>query len=167
MWTHPGCKLLFIGSEFGQTTEWNYKSQLDWHLPEHDSHKGAQSCLKTLNKILKEEEALYSKQFTTDGFEWVNLNHRNECIMIYKHKGEKAEDDILIILNATPEVHHDWVIETYGKKYTEEIFNSDAKEFDGTRDIFNKDIRTELLEEDTQKYRITLNIPPFAGLILK
>jgi 1,4-alpha-glucan branching enzyme len=87
--------------------------------------------------------------------------------MIYKRKGEKAEDDILIILNATPEVHYDWVIETYGKKYTEEIFNSDAREFDGTGDIFNKDIRTELLEEDTQKYRITLNIPPLAGLILK
>lgn len=167
MWTHPGGKLLFMGSEFGQTSEWNYKSQLDWYLLEHDSHKGAQSCLKVLNKLLKEEPALYINQFATEGFEWIDLNHQDECIMVYKRKGKKPKDDILIILNATPEVRNDWVIETYGKAYTSEIFNSDLKEFDGTGDVFNKDIRCELQDKKTKKYRITLNIPPLAGLILK
>ncbi len=167
MWTHPGSKLLFMGSELGQTSEWNYKSELDWHLLEHDSHKGAQHCLKTLNQVLKNEPALYSRQFDIGGFEWIDLNHRNECIMVYKRKAEKEEDDVLIILNAAPEVRYDWVIETYGKKYTQEIFNSDLKEFDGTGNVFNADIRSELLDEATKKYRITINLPPLAGIILK
>ncbi len=167
MWTHPGGKLLFMGSEFGQTSEWNYKAELDWHLLQHNSHKGAQTCLKTLNQILKTEPALYLKQFSEEGFEWVDLNHRNECVMAYKRKTEKAEDDVLVILNMTPEVRHDWVIETYEKKYSEEIFNSDDSSFNGTGLVFNKDIRTELLDEATKKYSIVLTLPPLAGLILK
>ncbi len=167
MWTHPGGKLLFMGSEFGQTSEWNYKSELDWSLLKHDSHTGAQNCLKALNKILKEEPAMYQKQFVHGGFEWVDLNHREECVMVYKRKAEKPEDDLLVILNMTPEVRHDWVIEVYDKEYTLEIFNSDNKEYDGTGDVFNKDIRSECLEEDNKKYRVTINLPPLAALILK
>jgi 1,4-alpha-glucan branching enzyme len=167
MWTHPGGKLLFMGSEFGQTSEWNYKSELDWHLLKHDSHTGARHCLKTLNSILKEEPALYTRQFDIGGFEWVDLNHRSECVMVYKRKAQQEEDDVLIILNATPEVRYNWTIDTYGKAYTHELFNSDLQEFDGTGHVFNKDIRTELLDEETKKYRITINLPPLAGLILK
>lgn len=167
MWTHPGGKLLFMGSEFGQTSEWNYKSELDWHLLKYDSHKGAQHCLKTLNQVLKEEPALFSRQFDIGGFEWTDLNHRNEGVMVYKRKAEREEDDLLIILNATPEVRNDWVIETYGKKYTRELFNSDLKAFDGTGDVYNTDIRCELLDEATKKYHITIHLPPLAGLILK
>ncbi|MFT4093667.1 MAG: 1,4-alpha-glucan branching protein GlgB [Niabella sp.] len=167
MWTHPGGKLLFMGSEFGQTSEWDYKGQLDWHLLEHNTHRGARTCLQHLNQLLKNEPALYIKQFSMDGFEWVNLNHRDECIIVYKRKSEKPEDDVLIVLNMTPEVRYNWVIETYGKAYCEEIFNSDSKDFDGTGQVFNKEIKCECLEEDNRKYRLTLNIPPLAGLILK
>lgn len=167
MWTHPGGKLLFMGGEFGQTSEWNYQSELDWYLLKHDSHTGAQSCLKALNKILKEEPAMHEKQFIPGGFEWVDLNHRDECVIVYKRKAEKPEDDLLVILNMTPEVYHDWVIEVHDKEYTEELFNSDLKEYDGTGDVFNKDIRTECIDEEFKKYKITINLPPLAGLILK
>lgn len=167
MWTHPGGKLLFMGNEFGQTSEWNYKSELHWHLLQYQSHRGAKACLQALNNILRNEPAMYINQFNTNGFEWVDLNHRDECVMVYKRKGDQAEDDLLVILNMTPQVHYDWVIEVYGKEYTQELFNSDDKSFDGTGDVFNKDIRTECLEEENKKYRITINLPPLAGLILK
>ena len=167
MWTHPGGKLLFMGCEFGQTSEWNYKKELDWFLLEHESHTGAQKCLKALNKILKEEPAMHVNQFNKYGFEWVDLNHRDECVIVYKRKGENPEEDLLVVLNMTPVVRYDWVIEVYGKEYTTEIFNSNDKKYDGTGDVFNKDIRSECLEEDNKKYRITLNLPPLAGLILK
>ncbi|MFT3901648.1 MAG: 1,4-alpha-glucan branching protein GlgB [Niabella sp.] len=167
MWTHPGGKLLFMGCEFGQTSEWNYKSQLDWHLLQHNSHRGAQDSLKALNKILQEEPAMYINQFNTLGFEWVDLNHRNESVIVYKRMGEKPEDDLLIILNMTPEVRYDWSIEVQGKAYTQEIFNSDLKEYDGTGDVFNNPIRCETVDKTHDKHRITLNLPPLAGLILK
>ena len=167
MWTHPGGKLLFMGNEFGQTSEWDYKRELDWFLLQHDSHKGAQSCLKDLNKLLKEEPALYENQFNIHGFEWVDLNHRDECVMVYKRKGENAADDLLIVLNMTPVVRYDWVIEVYGKEYTTEVFNSNDKEYDGNGDVYNKPVRSECLEKENKKYRITLNLPPLAGVILK
>ncbi len=167
MWTHPGGKLLFMGSEFGQTSEWNYKSELDWFLLKHASHTGAQTCLKSLNKILRQEPALYENQFNIYGFEWVGLNHREESVIVYKRKGKLDKDDLLIVLNMTPVVRYDWVIEVYGKEYKKEIFNSNDKEYDGNGDVYNKPLRTECVEEDNKKYRITLNLPPLAGLILK
>ncbi|MCD2425417.1 1,4-alpha-glucan branching protein GlgB [Niabella pedocola] len=167
MWTHPGAKLLFMGSEFGQTSEWNYKSQLDWSLLQHDSHKGAQQCLRALNAVLVQEPAMYANQFNTDGFEWVDLEHRAESVIVYKRKGLQPEDDLLVLLNMTPEVRYDWVVTVSGKAYTEELFNSDGKEYDGTGDVFNKDIRMEVIDETTQQFKITLNLPPLAGIILK
>ncbi|MCF3112150.1 1,4-alpha-glucan branching protein GlgB [Niabella sp. CC-SYL272] len=167
MWTHPGAKLLFMGSEFGQTSEWNYKSELDWSLLQHNSHKGVQQCLRALNAVLVQEPAMYANQFNKDGFEWVDLNHRTETVIVYKRKGLKAEDDLLILLNMTPEVRYDWVVTVSGKAYTEELFNSDGKVYDGTGDVFNKDIRCERIDEGMQQYRITINLPPLAGIILK
>ncbi|WP_018626135.1 1,4-alpha-glucan branching protein GlgB [Niabella aurantiaca] len=167
MWTHPGAKLLFMGSEFGQTTEWNYKSELDWSLLQHASHKGAQACLRALNAVLVQEPAMYVNQFNTEGFEWVDLEHRAESVMVYKRKGRKPEEDLLVLLNMTPEVHYDWVVTVSGKEYTEELFNSDKRGYDGTGDVFNKDIRTELLNKEIKQYKITINLPPLAGIILK
>ncbi|MBO9618904.1 MAG: alpha amylase C-terminal domain-containing protein, partial [Niabella sp.] len=167
MWTHPGAKLLFMGSEFGQTSEWNYKSELDWSLLQHNSHKGAKECLTRLNGILVSEPAMHLNQFNTDGFEWVDLNHREQCVIVYKRKGNAPEQELLVILNMTPEVHHDWVIEVSGKEYTEELFNSDNKIYDGTGDVFNQTIRSECIDEANMRYKITINLPPLGGLILK
>ncbi|MBZ4187376.1 1,4-alpha-glucan branching protein GlgB [Niabella beijingensis] len=167
MWTHPGAKLLFMGSEFGQTTEWNYKSELDWSLLQHNSHRGVQECLKALNGVLVSEPAMHIRQFKNDGFEWVDLDHRTESVMAYKRKGLHPGEDLLVLLNMTPEVRYDWVVECTGKEYTEELFNSDSKAYDGTGDVFNKDIRIELIDVATKRYRITLNLPPLAGVILK
>ena len=167
MWTHPGAKLLFMGSEFGQTNEWNYKSELQWELLEHESHSGAQNCVQALNEILKSEPALYELQYNIKGFEWVNLNHKEESVIVYKRKGKKEKDDILVILNMTPEVRMDWRIPLSGKKYKVEIFNSDDKKYDGTGDVFNKDIRISTKNKKIEGYELIVNLPPLSGLILK
>lgn len=78
MFTHPGAKLLFMGNEFGQTSEWNYKSELDWELLQHDSHKMMQQCVKALNHLYREQPALYENQFDPAGFQWIDLNHRKK-----------------------------------------------------------------------------------------
>jgi 1,4-alpha-glucan branching enzyme len=184
MWTHPGARLLFMGSEFGQTTEWNYKSELDWGLLEFDPHKKLQDCVRDLNHLLTSEDALYANQFNIYGFEWVDLNHREECVIAYARKGTIKEDDLLIILNLTPVPRWDWQLET-GKEYRSEIFNSDWKKYWGTGDVTNPDIRQEKIngqqplegdnkdEEATpdidglSRYRLTVNLPPLAAIILK
>ena len=166
MWTHPGARLLFMGSEFGQTSEWNYKSELDWFLLDHPIHKKLQLCVRDLNHLLISEEALYVNQFNTHGFEWVDLNHRDECVVVYKRKGRNEEDSLLVILNLTPVVRMNWVIDI-NRPYSQEIFNSDAEKYGGSGNIYNPDLRLETLDKEEGKYRLTINLPPLAGLILK
>jgi 1,4-alpha-glucan branching enzyme len=167
MWTHPGGRLLFMGNEFGQTSEWNYKSELDWYLLQYDAHKTLQTCVKDLNHLLTSEEALYINQFKPEGFEWVDLNHREESVVVYKRKGRKKTDELLIILNLTPVVRMDWQIELKERTYTEEIFNSDAIKYGGSGNVYNPVIRTEILDEKDKKYQLTVNLPPLAGIVLK
>ncbi|MBC7948394.1 MAG: 1,4-alpha-glucan branching protein GlgB [Chitinophagaceae bacterium] len=167
MWTHPGAKLLFMGNEFGQTTEWNYKSELDWGLLEFEPHRTLRACVTDLNGLLRTEPAMYANQFTIYGFEWVDLNHREESVMVYRRKGKTDEDDLLIILNMTPVVRLDWEVYVREKTYTREIFNSDSTIYWGTGNVYNPDIRSELVDKDQQLWRMKLNLPPLAGIILK
>jgi 1,4-alpha-glucan branching enzyme len=166
MWTHPGARLLFMGSEFGQTSEWNYKSELDWYLLDHPIHKKLQHCVKDLNHLLTSQEALYINQFNIHGFEWIDLNHRDESVVVYRRKGRKDEDDLLVILNLTPVVRMDWVVEV-PRIYHSEIFNSDAEKYGGSGNIYNPDIRIQTYDGEKEKYRLTINLPPLAGIILK
>ena len=167
MWTHPGAKLLFMGCEFGQTSEWNYKSELDWHLLQHDSHRSLKDCVTDLNALLKAEPALHENQFNLYGFEWVDLNHRAESVVVYRRKGKKTKDDLLIILNLTPVTRNDWDVHVEGKAYTEELFNSDSKKYWGTGDIYNPDIRSELVDKKSKLYKVTVNLPALGAIILK
>jgi 1,4-alpha-glucan branching enzyme len=167
MWTHPGGKLLFMGDEFGQTTEWNYKSELDWHLLQFDGHRLLKDCIADLNKLLVDEPAMHQNQFSIDGFEWVDLNRRAESVVSYRRKGKKKKDDLLIILNLTPVVRNDWEIYVHNKLFTKEIFNSDATKYWGNGNVFNPDIRSELVDKDQKLYKLTLNLPPLAAIVLK
>ena len=167
MWTHPGAKLLFMGNEFGQTNEWDYRTELQWDLLQYDCHSLLKNEVAELNRILQQEPALYQSQFDPSGFEWVDLNHRAESIVAYKRKGKRKSDDLLVVLNMTPTIRNDWQIEVVGKKYEVELFNSDSKNYWGTGNVFNPEIRSECLNKKEKRYRITLNLPPLAGIILK
>ena len=131
MFTHPGGKLLFMGNEFGATNEWNHKSELQWHLLKYDSHARLKDCVRDLNLLLRTEPAMYENQFTIYGFEWIDLNHRDESVIVYKRKGKLPENDILVILNCTPVARHNWKVYTGGKAVWKEIFNSDDKKYKG------------------------------------
>ncbi|WP_165929606.1 1,4-alpha-glucan branching protein GlgB [Pseudocnuella soli] len=167
MWTHPGGRLLFMGNEFGQTSEWNYKSELQWHLLKYASHEGLRQCVADLNAVLRAQPALYQNQFNVQGFEWIDLNHRSDCVLVYRRKGLLPEDDLLIVLNLKPEVRWNWPIELTGHTYKEELFNSDAAKYWGSGNVYNTDIQTELLDEEEDRYRIRVHLPPLAGIILR
>jgi 1,4-alpha-glucan branching enzyme len=165
MWTHPGARLLFMGNEFGQTSEWNYKSEIQWHLLQFDSHKRLQECVKALNHLLKEEAALYCNQFNMNGFEWVDLNHRDDCVIVYKRKG-KEENDLLVLLNLNPIPKDHWEV-VVDRPYKQEIFNSDDVRFWGTGNYKNETIGCEVMDKEKKKYKLTLKLPPLAGIVLK
>ena len=166
MFTHPGAKLLFMGNEFGQTSEWNYKSDLDWHLLQYDGHRMMQDCIRALNSLYRDLPALHVRQFEQDGFEWVDLNHREDSVITYKRKSSKTSEDVLVILNMTPVVRHDWRIRVRGKRKWKEIFNSNDTRFYGTGDVFNPIVRTEAVKGEKTAVDIILNLPALGAVIL-
>ena len=95
------------------------------------------------------------------------MNHRSESVISYKRKGNKPEDDIVIILNTTPLVHHDWEVHVYGKNKWKEIFNSDNKEFWGTGDVFNPDIKAEKVNKDDKWYKLKIHLPALSAVVIR
>ncbi|MFT4204969.1 MAG: 1,4-alpha-glucan branching protein GlgB [Chitinophagaceae bacterium] len=168
MFTHPGGKLLFMGNEFGSTSEWNYKSELPWELLQYAPHQGLQNCVRDLNLLLRKHPAMYVEQFSPDGFEWIDLEHRDESVMVYMRKTTNSpEDDLLILLNMTPVVRWDWPIQLHGKGSWKEVFNSDTQDYYGTGEIYNPKIETVVADEENGLYNIAVHLPPLAGVVLK
>ncbi|MDB5223674.1 MAG: glgB [Chitinophagaceae bacterium] len=167
MYTHPGAKLLFMGNEFGQTSEWNYKSELDWPLLQFDSHKKLRECVKDLNHLYKNEPALYEYQFDPKGFEWIDLNNRNESVICYRRKGKRSNNDMLIILNMTPIVRNDWKVYAKGKPHWKEVYNSDDKKYWGTGDVLNPSPQVTLVDKKSRIFEINVHLPALGGIILR
>jgi 1,4-alpha-glucan branching enzyme len=167
MWTHPGGRLMFMGNEFGQTSEWNYRSELDWHLLDHAPHEGMRKCVRDLNFLLKASPALYTNQFHPDGFRWADLSHREESVIAYRRISKNPEEELLVILNLTPVPRLNWEIIVGDHSYTTELFNSDSTEYWGDGRIFNPDIRSEVVNKDEKRFKLTVNLPPLSALIFK
>jgi len=166
MFTHPGAKLMFMGDEFAATAEWNYKTELQWDLLKHASHGGMKNCVQKLNELYRAEPALYENQFNEFGFEWIDLNHRSDSVIVYKRKGKKSKDDVLVILNLTPVVRHNWEVFVHGKQHWKEIFNSDHKMFWGTGDVSNAVIKSELVDKPSDCYKLTIHLPALSAVVL-
>ena len=167
MFTHPGGKLMFMGDEFGATSEWNYKAELQWDLLQFESHRLLKDCVRDLNLLLRNEPALFENQFNINGFEWVDLSHRAETVVCFKRKGKNPSDDLLIILNMTPVVRRDWKVYTSGKSSWKEIFNSDSKAYWGTGDCFNPTPEVRLADKKENIYEIIVHLPPLGAIVLK
>ncbi len=167
MFMHPGAKLLFMGNEFAATTEWNYKSELPWHLLEHPSHGGMKYCVQKLNELYTSHPALYELQFDPAGFEWIDLQHRSESVMAFKRKGKNPAGDIVVIINATPVVRNDWKISVQGKQEWHEIFNSDHQDFWGTGVVYNPAIPCVCVDAQKKWYELTLQLPALSAVVIQ
>lgn len=165
MFTHPGAKLLFMGDEFGQTNEWNFKKSLDWHLLVYPVHKGLQKLVKDLNHLYRNETAFYENQFSPEGFEWIQADDVDNSVYIYLRKGQRKDDSYMVILNLTPRVI-DYKIGVTAASHWEVILNSDDEQYAGSgvkADIFNEQYEEYLGHQKS----ISLNLPPLAGIVLK
>ena len=167
MYTHPGTKLLFQGGEFGQTSEWNFQTSLDWHLLQYDVHKGAQTLVKDLNKLYKKEPALYQKQFSHEGFEWIDHGDHQNSEMTYIRKGKNEKDNVIVVLNLTPIPRENYRIGIPKAGTLEEIFNSDAKKYFGSGHFKNKNLTSEVREWNGREHSLELDLPPLAMMAFK
>ncbi|WP_185146600.1 1,4-alpha-glucan branching protein GlgB [Chryseobacterium gleum] len=165
MYTHPGAKLLFMGDEFGQTSEWNFTRSLDWHLLKYPVHKGMQELVKDMNHLYRSEAAFYENQFDRNGFEWVEADDLENSVYIYLRKGKKRDDIVMVILNLAPKVL-DYKIGISAGTHWEIVLNSDHEKYSGSG------VEPEILGEKYEEWRnypktMTVKLPPLAGIVLR
>jgi 1,4-alpha-glucan branching enzyme len=164
MYTYPGKKLLFMGCEFGQGTEWNANTDLDWYVLDYPHHKGMQTLVKDLNHLYKTHPALFSHDFDHQGFEWIDCHDVEQSIISYRRKN--TFEELIIILNFTPVPRNNYRLGVPDAGTYTEIFNSDSKYYDGSN-TGNGAVVSEPTKWMNHPYSISLNLPPLGALILK
>jgi 1,4-alpha-glucan branching enzyme len=166
MFTHPGKKLLFMGTEFAQSAEWNEAVSLDWYLLQYDFHQGVQTLVKDLNHIYQQSKALYKYEFEQQGFYWIDCNDNENSVLIFARQAE--EESLIIVLNFTPVPRHYYRIGVPRLATYKEIFNSDATIYGGSN-VNNNDrlLKAENIACMNQQYSISISLPPLGALILK
>ncbi len=168
LWTHPGKKLLFMGGEFGQISEWYCKVSLDWHLPEHEeAHSQLQNFVKALNHLYKETPALWEKDYSYDGFRWMDFKDVDRSIVSFARFGKDPKDHVVCLLNMTPEVAYDYKLGVPENVAYQEMLSSDNGVYGGS-DMTNPEIKLPILEPFGEAdQHILVAVPPLAGIILK
>ncbi|OIQ36156.1 MAG: 1,4-alpha-glucan branching enzyme [Bacteroidetes bacterium MedPE-SWsnd-G1] len=160
MFTHPGANLLFMGSEFGQYSEWNFQESLDWNLLDFEPHKNTKEYFKSLNAFYRNTPALFEKAFEPEGFEWIAYDDAENSVISYIRKGKKSE--LIVVCNFTPNLYEKYKIGVPSKGKLKELFNSDEKAFGGSGQGNSKLITTKKTPWNNQKYSAEITIPPLA-----
>ena len=167
MFTHPGTKLLFMGAEFGQSGEWNFEQSLDWHLLEYPFHEGVRKLIAGLNDLYKNQPALHEKQFSPEGFEWINYSDHHNAVMTYIRKGNNSKEDVIVVCNFTPVVRKNYRIGLPKKGKLVEIFNSDDEVFGGSGVTNSGKLTIENSPYDGRDYSIELDLAPLAVMVFR
>ncbi|WP_305768425.1 1,4-alpha-glucan branching protein GlgB [Candidatus Epulonipiscium viviparus] len=165
MFTHPGKKLLFMGSEIGQTREWIEKNQLTWELLEYPEHKGLQRYMKELNLLYKTTPALYHDENIGETFDWINGDNKESLVVSYIRR--TLEEELIVVVNFSLYPRMGYSVGAAKPGTYKEIFNSDREEYCGSGVLNTNLIKT--LPESCQykENRIVIDIPPIGATILK
>ena len=166
MFTHPGKKLLFMGTEFGQGNEWNSASVLDWWVLQYPKHDGIQRVVKDLNRLYHSTRELYEHEFEWEGFDWVDCHDGQQSVLSYLRKA--GDDFVIVVLNFTPVPRHNYRIGVPREGVYTEIFNSDSEYYAGA----NMGNGGAVLQAEPRPWMnrgwsISITVPPMAGIVLK
>ncbi len=170
MWGHPGKKLLFMGGEFGQWREWNYKESLDWHLlepPSDPRHAQLQSFVRDLNHLYSGEPALSELDSEPEGFSWIDPHDSDQSVVSFMRGGSKEEDTLIFICNFTPEPRHGYRLGVPHAGEYYELINSDATRYGGSGLENKQSMPSAPIYWQSCPHSILLTLPPLAAVILK
>ena len=170
MWGHPGKKLLFMGGEFGQWSEWNYKESLDWHLlhpPSDPHHAQLQDFLRNLNQLYHQEPALSVLDYDLEGFSWIDSHDNENSVISFMRRSKQAEDTLIFICNFTPVPRHGYRlgVPDVGEYY--EVINSDAASYGGSGLINGQPMPSAPIPWQSCPNSIILTLSPLSTIVLK
>ncbi|PJF44677.1 MAG: 1,4-alpha-glucan branching enzyme [Phototrophicales bacterium] len=167
-YTHPGKKLLFMGQEFGQWSEWSEARSLDWHLTENfQTHQQLQRWVKDLNTFYQTQPALYEQDFTHEGFRWIEANDADQSVFTYMRFAKDPNDFLVIACNFTPVPRHHYRVGVPKRGRYIELLNSDSEIYGGGNlgnlgSVYSTDHHWHGYEQS-----IVITVPPLAVVILR
>lgn len=165
MAAHPGKKMLFMGGEFAQFSEWAYQRGLDWMLLDYPAHRQMQAYVKALNHFYLATPQLWEQDTDWRGFEWISHEDNRNNIIAFRRVA-KDGSDIVVVVNFSPEEQQEYRIGVPITGTYEEIFTSDKTEFGGSG-MANGKLKTENKPMHGQEQSIVLKIPRFGVLFFK
>ena len=167
MYGHPGKKLLFMGCEIGQTTEWNYQSSVSWDLLNFPIHRGLQTLVRDLNRLYVNEPALYEVDFHWDGFQWVDLNDIENSVISFLRFAQDRRQKVMFVCNFTPVVRRDYRIAVEDDGFYRQILNSDDSRYGGSGVGVVDGAWTEANADLGKPYLLNLTLPPLAVMAFR
>jgi 1,4-alpha-glucan branching enzyme len=167
MYAQPGKKLLFMGGEFGQRAEWNHDGSLQWHLLEQESHAGVQRLLVALNHLYRSEPAMHERDFSAEGFRWIDANDADNSIISLMRLSERPDDAIVGVFNFTPVPRHSYRVGVPADGFWREILNSDAREYWGSGQGNLGGSDATLVSWHGQPFSINITVPPLGAVFFK
>ena len=166
MFAHPGKKLLFMGAELAQYSEWNHDASLDWQLLDFPLHEGVQTLVRDLNQLHRREPALYEVDFSPDGFEWIDWQDRDHSIFSWLRR-DRNGDYVVCVGNFTPVIRYDYRLGVPEAPGYEEILNTDAAIYGGSNNGNSGYLKTSAKPSHGRPGSLQLTLPPLAMLLLK
>ncbi|ACZ31436.1 1,4-alpha-glucan branching enzyme [Xylanimonas cellulosilytica DSM 15894] len=165
MWTHPGKQLLFMGSEFGQDAEWSENVGLDWWLLDNPSHAAVQRLVRDLNALYKATPALWERDFTPDGFEWIDSNDADHNTLAYLRKGIDGKP-VVVVVNFAGVPHEGYRLALPEGGTWREAMNTDAELYGGSGVGNLGQIHAEPVPWHGRPYSAAVRVPPLGAVIL-
>jgi 1,4-alpha-glucan branching enzyme len=167
MYGHPGKKMLFMGSEFGQWNEWDSDQSLDWNLLNFDSHQKLQQLVIDLNHIYRANPALYELDFEYTGFDWIDFHDADSSIIAFVRRARNREDHVVVVCNFTPVVRHGYRVGVPEGGVYQEILNTDDTKYGGSGITHSAGLQAIQMPWQNQPCHVQLTLPPLGVVYLK
>lgn len=167
MYAHPGKKLLFMGGEFGQRSEWDPSVSLEWPLLEYPEHQGLQRLVADLNLFYRREPALYQVDFDWHGFHWIDCNDADASVLSFIRRARDPEHAVVVVASFTPVVREGYRVGVPEPGYYRELLNSDAGIYGGTNIGNAGGVTAEAIPWMGQPYSLALRLPPLGAIYFK
>jgi 1,4-alpha-glucan branching enzyme len=167
MWTHPGKKLLFMGQEIGQREEWNHNTGIRWELLEFEPHRKLQALARELNRLYRENPALYQVDFHCSGFEWMDFHDWENSIISFLRRAEDPADFLLVCCNFTPVARKLYEVGVPEEGFYQEILNTDSELFGGSNLGNGGLVSSRPIAKHNRPNSIAITLPPLAVVVFR
>ena len=163
MWAHPGKKLLFMGAELGQWREWSDERSLDWHLLDEDEHLGVNTLVRDLNRLLKEQPALYELDVEPRGFQWIDVDNAIENVVAFQRLSRDG-DSLVCVCNFSAAPRHGYRFALPERGTYRLLLNTDSSYYSGSNALQIASVEAEEQPWQNRPFSVAVDLPPLTTL---